>query len=282
MVAWPTYVEYAFRAIQVTEPDEEDIKAFAARWGGFELATFARALRKGQYKDQQVAAFAIGYTDSTWARDLLLPFLHHEHPEVRWAAALTLGEMREEAAFPVLTHMLQEFLPPHPTVEFDWYDVQHMHVASILGSWGKSAAIPALRETLARTWQIEQQRSGDEDAQMCWHYQDTLTYALGQLGAFDALTDLKIPPPLERLWTVNIVMGYLNAEKAYHKKVLSIILDAPLHEELAAFLALLSAVLHEKMGLSAQEAASCIENYGQDYFDRWGPPTMSWTQCKDQ
>ena len=133
MAAWPAYVEYAFGAIQIIATDEEYIKDFAAHWGGLELATFARALREGQYKDQEVAAFAVGYTVSTWARDLLLPFLHHEHPEVRWAAALTLGEMREEAAFPMLINMLQEFLPPHPAVEFDWYDVQHMHVASILG-----------------------------------------------------------------------------------------------------------------------------------------------------
>ena len=281
MAAWPAYVEYAFSAIQIIATDEEYIKDFAAHWGGLELATFARALREGQYRDQEVAAFAVGYTDSTWARDLLLPFLHHEYPEVRWAAALTLGEMREEAAFPMLINMLQEFLPPHPAVEFDWYDVQHMHVASILGSWGKHAAIPALCDTLARMWQVEQQRSPDEDAQMWWHYQDALTYALGQLGAFNALADLELPQSLVRLWTVNIVMGYLNAEKIYKKNVLGIILDAPLHEELAAFLALVSALLQEKMGLSPQEATSSIENYGHDYFDRWGPTVMSWSKCKN-
>lgn len=280
MATWPTYVEYAFGAVQIIELDEEDIKAFAARWGGLELTAFARALDKGQYKDQQVAAFAIGYSDSKWARDLLLPFLHDEHPEVRWAAALALGETREEAAFPVLMQMLQEFLPPHPPVEFNWYDVQHMHVARILGSWGRPAAIPALRETLARIWQVEQQRSGDEDAEMRWHYQDALTYALGQLGAFDALIDLPLPQALKRLWTVNIVMGYFNAEKVYNKRVLGIILNADLDEELAAFLGLLSTLLQEKMGLSPQEAAFCIDNYGQDYFDRWGPPTISWSQCK--
>ncbi len=57
--------------------------------------------------------------------------------------------------------------------------------------------------------------------------------------------------------------------------------DAPLHEELAAFLALVSALLQEKMGLSPQEATSYIENYGHDYFDRWGPTVMSWSKCKD-
>src|SRR5260370_39465077 len=100
MAAWPAYVEYAFSAIQRIATDEEYIKVFAAHWVGLELATFARALREGQYKYQEVAAFAVGSTDSTWARDLLLPCLHHEHPELRRAAALILGEMREEAAFP--------------------------------------------------------------------------------------------------------------------------------------------------------------------------------------
>lgn len=216
MATWPDYVEYAFSAIQIIGADEEYIQDFSARWGGLGLANFAQALREGTFKDQQVAAFALGYSGSTWARDLLLPFLQHEHPEVRWTVALLLGDRREGAAFPVLLNMLQEFLPPHPSdpsFDGDWYDVQHIHVANILGSWGNRAAIPALRDTLAQMWQIEQQHSSNESPQMWWPYQDALAYALGQLGAFEALTDLKLTQQRVHLWSVNLVMGYLNAPK---------------------------------------------------------------------
>src|SRR2546426_4354528 len=46
-------------------------------------------------------------------RSTLFPYTtlfrsQHEHPEVRWAAALTLGNMREESAFPVLINMRSE------------------------------------------------------------------------------------------------------------------------------------------------------------------------------
>ena len=91
MAIWPSYVEYAFGAIEVLDIDEEEIKAFVRRWGGLGLANFARALREGDMHDQQVAAFAIGYTESAWAGKLLLPLLNSEYPEVRWATAISLG-----------------------------------------------------------------------------------------------------------------------------------------------------------------------------------------------
>ncbi len=279
MTDWSAYVEHAFSMIQIIGTDEEYIKDFAGRWGDLELTTFARALNEGEGKDQQVAAFAVGYTGSRWARNLLLPFLHHEHPELRWAAALSLGDMREEAAFPVLVNMLQEFLPPHPVVD-DWYDMQHLYVADILGSWGNQAAVPPLRDTLARLWQAEQQQPTGGGLEAWWHYQDALAYALGRLGAFAALTDLDVPLSRMRLWMVNLIMGYLNAEKICKKGVLRIIQDAPLNEELAALLRLVSALLQQKMSLSQQEAASSIANYVDAYFDRWGPPIVSWSKCK--
>lgn len=270
MATWPAYVKYAFDAVGIIRVDEEyeDIKDFARRWGGLDLVTFARVLHEGAPQDQQVAAFALGSTESRWARDLLLPFLHHEHPEVRWAAALSLGDMREEAAFPILIDMLQEFLPPHPPVEYDWYDIQHMHVARILGSWGKQEAIPALRDTLARLWRVEQERFVHQMPQMWWPYQEELAYALGQLGAFDALISLEVSRPRNRFWSVNLVMGYLNAEKIYRKDALGIILDASLNEDIATFLEGVSSLLQQKMGFSPQEATACIESYADEYFDR--------------
>src|SRR6266852_2064405 len=105
MPTLPDSVEHAFNAIRVINTEEwlqENIEAFQERWGGVDLLTFARVLQQAQGDDQMVAAFAIGHTRSAWARGLLLPFLQSDDPGVRWAAALSLGEMKKprHASFP--------------------------------------------------------------------------------------------------------------------------------------------------------------------------------------
>jgi hypothetical protein len=280
MVERPDYVEYAFSAILVLGTAEDYLRDFAEHWDGLDLETFARALREGDRLDQQVAAFAIGYAESTWARDLLLPLLHSAYPEVRWAAALSLGDRREEAAFPVLVDMLQEFLPPNPPVVYEWYELEHPHIARLLGTWGKREAIKPLRDTLAKLWQVEQHPPADRSPQILWNYQDALVYALGQLGAFDALTNLNIPQERARFWKVTEVMGYLNAEHCFKKGVLQIVQGARFEKPLAEFLTLVSTLLQEKMGMSAEEADFAVKNYDSDYFDRWGPPLVTHSQCR--
>ncbi len=107
------YDEYAFNAIPVLGVKEfvhEDMKAFAQLWGGHDLVTFAYVLQHAQGEDQMVAAFAIGHTLSAWARELLHPFPLSNDPGVRWAAALSLGYMREAQALAVLKGMLQDTL----------------------------------------------------------------------------------------------------------------------------------------------------------------------------
>jgi hypothetical protein len=280
MAEWPDYARYAFGATMVLGIDEDDVHDFVGRWGGLSLATFAHALQRGDYHDQQVAAFAIGYAESAWARDLLLPLLHSAYPEVRWAAAISLGHQREEAAFSVLIDMLQEFLPPHAPVEYDWYDVRHTTVAHILGVWGRHDAIEPLHDTLAKLWQVEQQRSADDDAQGWWQYQDALVYALGRLEAFDALADLNISQERTRFWKVTLVMGYLNATHLYRRPVVRIVQDARSDAALAEFLTLVSTLLQEKTGMSLEEADFAVKNYDGDYFDRWGPPIVTYSQCR--
>jgi hypothetical protein len=269
MADWPDYVDYAFEAIEVLRVDEEYQSDFVKRWGDLDLATFARALREGDRREQQVSAFAIGYTESTWARNLLLPLLHSEYPEVRWAAALMLGNRREKAAFPVLIGMLQEFLPPNPPGDYDWYETTHSAVASILGLWGKREAVEPLRDTLAKLWRAELNPRQDRPPQLVSYYADAVVYALGQLETFDALNDLDISLQRKRFWTVTLVMGYLNAEHLYKKSVLQIIQDGLLHTNLGEFLRLASDLLREKLGMSPEEADVAVKNYDGHYFDRW-------------
>lgn len=269
MAEWPDYVDYAFGAIEVLRVNEDYQNNFAKRWGGLDLATFARALREGDRREQQVSVFAIGYTESAWARGLLLPVLHSEYPEVRWAAALMLGHQREEAAYPILVDMLQEFLPPNPPVEYEWYETTHDAVAYALGAWGKPTAIEPLRDTLAKLWQAELNPRQDRPPQFVSYSQDAVVYALGLLGDFQALNDLDILPERKRFWMVTLVMGYLNAEYLYKKSVLQIVQDGRLNTNLAEFLRLVSDQLQEKMGMSFEETEVAIKSYDSHYFDRW-------------
>ena len=274
----PDYVEYAFNAIRVINTGEwlqEDIEAFTQRWGGVDLATFVRVLHQAQGEDQMVAAFAIGYTRSAWARDLLLPFLLSDDPGVRWAAALSLGEMKEERARPVLVRMLQEFLPPPYTplgeVGPDWFEVKHLHITDLLGRWGDPALIPALRETLMRVWQVEcdaPENINQAGTQLRWDYQDELAYALGQHSAFDALIGLEVPAHRYRVWVVNLALGYLNAQASYRNTCSGLLTDMAFgkHQELSA---LLLQVLQQQVGLSLQVAAAYVQGYGEDYFHDW-------------
>ncbi len=279
MPTFPDSVEHAFNAIRVINTEEwlqEDIEAFQERWGGVDLLTFARVLQQAQGDDQMVAAFAIGHTRSAWARGLLLPFLQSDDPGVRWAAALSLGEMKDERARPVLVRMLGEFLPPPYTplgeVGPDWFEVRHMHVAHLLGRWGDPALIPALRETLVRVWQVERdapEHMNQAGTQLRWDYQDELAYALGQLGAFDALAGLEVPAHRSRVWTVNLAMGYLNVQDRYRTTCLGFIGD-PMHvQAYQGLLPLLLQVLQQQVGLSRQEATTYLQGYGHDYFRRF-------------
>jgi HEAT repeats len=279
MSTFPDSVAYGFNAIRVISTQEwlqEDIEAFQERWGDVDLLTFARVLQQAQGDDQMVAAFAIGHTRSAWARDLLLPFLQSDDPGVRWAAALSLGDMKDERARPVLVQMLHEFLPPPYTllgeVGPDWFEVEHLRVAHLLGRWGDPALIPALAETLVRVWQVEREAPehiNQAGTQLRWDYQDELAYALGQLGAFDALTDLEVPAHRSRVWTVNLAMGYLNVQERSRTNCLGFLGD-PLHIEASQDLfPLLLQVLQQQLGLSPQEATAYVQGYGHDYFRRF-------------
>lgn len=265
----PDYVRDAFGAIEIYQIDENYLCDFTERWGKLSLATFVRALREGDWQDQQVSTFAIGYTKSAWARDLLLPLLHSEHPRVRWASALSLGKQRVEAAYPVLIRMLQEFFPPGFSSEDGWYEIEHIEIAEILGSWGKPEAIEPLCDTLAKMWRVEQQRSKNVDPQIWWLYQDALVYALGQLGVFNALINLDISMERRRFWTVTLIMGYLHARHLYKKPPVYLAQDAYSDADLAEFLTLVSVILQEKTGMSPEDADFAVQQYVSDYYDRW-------------
>lgn len=270
MAEWPIFVGHAFSAVRIIGIDEEEIYAFASRWGGLTLLDFTRALREGSPEDQQVAAFALEMFPSRWSRDLLLPFLHHTNPKVRWAVAEALGKMREEKAFPVLLGILQEFLSPQALEDNDWYDVHHIFVAGIIGSWGKQEAVPVLQEVLARLWQTEQQPA-TQDIQMWWHYQDTIVATLGNLGAFEALSHLEASQSRKMFWAVTLLLGYLGYLENTampQATIMGLLSEAWQKNEWAGRLALIPDLLQSRMGFAASEAAAFAEIYQRECLGR--------------
>jgi hypothetical protein len=249
---------------------QEAIQAFAQRWRGLDLSTFAHILQHAQGEDQVIAAFAVGYTHSAWAKALLLPFLHSDNTQLRWAVALCLGEMREPEALPMLVQMLQEFLPPPPSThaEYDWFEVEHMHVARLLGYYGDTSIIPTLSETLERIWLLEQQHP-DANVQWWWYYQEALAYALGQLGTLDAPTNMQLPIYRYRYWTIHSAMGYLNAEESYKNSIVRIMQPMIDYGQYRDLYKLLLQVLQQKVGLSLQEAELFIRSYNDDRGMVW-------------
>lgn len=107
---WPAYVSYAYGEMGY-EGYEEQVRSFLKRWGGLDLETFVRIFKEGQGEDKLLATFALGYTKTLAAHELLLPLLESSEPRERFVSALCLGKMREEQAIPVLCEMLTAFLP---------------------------------------------------------------------------------------------------------------------------------------------------------------------------
>lgn len=73
---WPEYVYRGFGGVYYAESyDDQDIEAFAKRWGGLDIDTFERIVREAEGEDKVIAIYAIGYANSPHVRVLLTPLL---------------------------------------------------------------------------------------------------------------------------------------------------------------------------------------------------------------
>jgi len=147
---------------------------------------------------------------------------------------------------------------------YDWFDIRHLHVADIVGRWGDTSAVPALRNALERVWLLEQQSLG-ENEQIWWDYQVSLAYALGRLEAFDALEGMKLPAYRCRYWTIFIAMSYINANALGWNRVVDFLSESVNSQEHQDLYILLLQTLQQKGGLSLQEAEFYILSYNDDH-----------------
>lgn len=280
----PAYLISALEWIGYEDPTSERvytvcIEPFKKRWGGLDLPTFARVLKEGQAEDRLLTIFVIGYEDSPRARSLLLPLLKSVHPLEKWAAALCLGQMKEERALPYLEHILTEFLPeiqydPKGYIELSYEEWRPMAVR-ILGEWGEPKLASMLVKGLKALWQQEQrpeeQLSQDIRKLMRrkWKFcQKETAYALGRLGAFEMIKKLDIPEPRLSLLMIYGALGFLHVRTYYpdiYTNFSGCWNDPALKEQVAT-------VLRQQFECSEEEQKRCIALYDEDLEFFWGSP----------
>jgi hypothetical protein len=270
----PSHQIKAFEAVFGAAADDEKLEAFASRWGGLDFETFRRVLEIGQGKDKLVAIFAIGYMATPEAQTLLLPLLHSVVQQDRWASAICLGEMEDERAFPYLQAMLLEGLSLDPGTwprsneehwEEHWYDECRIEAVSLLAACTEPSLIPTMRQAFIIIWKLVQ---AGHPHLFGYSYQDELTYALGQRGAFGVLTGLDLPPPHRKTAMVYLALGYLQAKTRYRRIISELMLNETLQQEVAE-------VLAQRFGLSEEEREDCVANYydNSGARKRYGQPT---------
>ncbi len=268
----PNNIQQALNEVFGVPPYEDDIEAFASRWKGWDIATMQHVLQEGQGDDRVVAIFALGYKDTTEAREAIVPFLESPNREERWASALCLGSAQDQRTFSHLQAMLLEGLVPTERVdrkaerdqrslakiyEEDWCDAERPMVVKLLEAWQTPSLIPLMRKAFQLLWEL--QTSMPYFSQLpC---QDELAYALGQRGAFGALVGLNLPPLHWKTAVVYMALGTLSARERYQGLLgfaSEVISNKRLQQEVAE-------VLERVFGLAEEERRDCIDNF---YWNR--------------
>lgn len=264
MTELPEYIHYAFEQLG-DEDDHIAIEQFLARWGGTDHETLVRVLQEGQSEDRVLALFAIGYHTSSWAKELLFPFLGSTDPQERWASAICLGRMKQEEALPVLLSLITECLPPKEKPYYQgmhqgnnlWlFNMWRSDALLILAEWARAESVPNLSKALKIFCQLEQAVPPGYPGSYWRHCQGLVLYAFGWLKLFDTFNQLSEREGDVRAWRVYFVLGYLQAHKQY-PDVLS---SSPL-SDYPQLLQRVVLVFKEDFHLSEDEQHFCLKRF---------------------
>ncbi len=261
----PDHIAQALNAIVLEGPDgmeystEEMAEAYASRWGGLDIQTFRRVLEMGQGDEKVIAIFAIGLSGASEIQACLAPLLQSPLDAERWASACCLGLLKDERAIPALEQMLvvigspQEQRLRQPGFG-PWFPLYQHRIAALFGTWGPPTIAATLRQAFENIWRLQKQGYCDwiED-----DYQDYLCYALGQRGAFGALSGLVLCGPRLRLAMIALALGSLQARERFGNVSHEMIVNRGLKQEVAQ-------VLEQRFALSPQECLNYIEDYSSD------------------
>lgn len=220
---WPKYVEQAFTDTWIYDDVYVDaVDRFIERWGGVETQHLLSALKQNYDKERIFAMFALAERPEPGIEEVFFPFLGSSSQEERWTSLICLGRLKDERVFPALLTLLLEghhvyfWRPVHDNYA-GWFHRQHCNLIRLLAAWGKEQAVPALRQTLLTVWQAEHQPGPFDGRWGCrWDdlhvLEDHLTYALGALEAWGALTGLQLDIR-HRNWMIQyMILGYLQVQ----------------------------------------------------------------------
>ncbi len=169
-----------------------EIHIFMEQWEGFSVENLEQALLYGQERDRLLAICLLGEESLLSAQWLLRPCLHSSNPKERWLSASYLGKIKDEEAFPVLVHMLTEFLPSAQSSSLvedqSWFDEMRTDILLVLRLWDTPILVEGFRTALIRVIQAEQYlpdlpRIRFQRFAWCT-YQEGLLQELGRRGSF--------------------------------------------------------------------------------------------------
>ncbi len=154
-------------------------------------------------------------------------------------------------------------------VEYTWHMIHRITITNVLGAWGDSRAIQALRQALQKCWEIEQlppvQGGVSGGSLETWHHlEDDLAYALGQLAAWHALDGLGLPPTRFKLARLYLVFGSLgvNLQHMYDGNITLLINIGTIDPNRV------TNVLREQFGLDEYVARANLKVFQQWYQER--------------
>lgn len=272
-------------------------KNFLNKWEGYTLDHLQRVLQTNDIEHQQdriFALFALGYLVETKAVDVIIPFLASSRRRERWASIISLGRLRCEAAFSPLQDLLLENLLNRQMTEdvdsfidTDWCDGHRSDIAFLLGDWGKTTAVPTLRVAFLLTIdKIIQQEENTWEIDTLWQsFQWSLAYALGQLGAWGALSIPQLPLAQWQMASLFLILGSLqssNKDLLQYRERLTSGLSYPLVKRrdgklATAFVHLdqITRVLQERFGFSPEEQMAYIQQIWQAH-PAYEMPSVPW------
>jgi hypothetical protein len=150
---------------------------------------------------------------------------------------------------------------------YQWYTLHRLTITALLGEWGDSRAIPVLRLALENCWGIFQRGRIPGGSAPLWNrLEDDLAYALGQLEAWDALNDVKIPHGGLQLARMYLVLGYLNINpNAVYGGSIAHVLDKGVIDEES-----IAKTLQEKCGMNTYQVKRFFQEFKQSTLERGG------------
>jgi hypothetical protein len=232
---------------------------------------WASAMVLGDQRDER--AFAMLGALLTEHMEYVPPASEQEVRERVWRA---IEQAREHYGTP---SAWQQFLEPDMVqkkneleayqAEYTWHLIHRITMTNILGAWGNPQAIPFLRQAFQQCWQLEQmpptQGGVSGGLLSTWYWlEDELAYALGQLEAWDALDELRLPPQRLKLARLYLVFGSLHLTittlASWH--IIRLLRAGTLDSERVV------SVLQQRFGLDVYLARASLQHFEQWYNKR--------------